>query len=195
MLLVLAQHRDFQRRHHLESARMSGSRSRFAKREISFSASTWRNRYRHRLLSALCSTFFMPRCNRVGPSWNAFYSKASVFSAHRKEWMLQDANIRLHPWMLVTFHGNQYFGTIERLFYRRCANPLALIPLRIVGRLRVNIVLGRIAICNIQLLSSHNSQDVRPIVASVLIKRDRCCRRCPAVVANLGSVRERSVFD
>ena len=86
--------------------------------------------------------------------------------------------------MLIAFHRNQNFRTRKRLFDRWCAVWLRLVPLWIALRRRVNVVLCSITVSNAQLLVNLNTQHVRTIVTTVLIKLNRSGRRIPFEVSH-----------
>ncbi len=112
----------------------------------------------------------MPRDNCVSTSRHTLNGEGAVIAAHREERVLQDTDVSLHPWVLVAFHRNQDLRTRKGLFDWRCTVRLSLIPLRIVFWLRVNIVLGWVAVSDTQLLISLNTQNMWPVVAAVLIE-------------------------
>src|ERR1051326_4401228 len=77
--------------------------------------------------------------------------------------------------MLVALDGHQNFSAIEALLDWRRAVRLRLVPLGIVLRRPVNIVLRVIAIGDVDLLIRLHTQDVRSVMATILIELDRGC--------------------
>src|ERR1051326_6069012 len=87
--------------------------------------------------------------------------------------------------MLVALDGHQNFSAIEALLDWRRAVRLRLVPLGIVLRRPVNIVLRVIAIGDVDLLIRLHTQDVRSVMATILIELDRGGRRGPGVIGQL----------
>src|SRR2546425_974722 len=77
---------------------------------------------------------------------NSLDCEGSIFPTNREEWMFQNANIRLHPRMLITLDRDQNLGTCKRLLDWRRAIWLRLIPFLIDLRGWVYVVLSGIAV-------------------------------------------------
>src|ERR1700730_14712838 len=98
--LMPARHWKFDRRQHLQRARLSTQRSSAAKKEVGGRSALCRNGNFHHFLRPVGSAF-MPRDYGVLPWWHALDRKAAISCAHREERMLQDTDISFHPRMLV----------------------------------------------------------------------------------------------
>src|SRR5688572_27380755 len=107
MSLVSANHRHIKRGHHLQTGPVRRRRS-FTKCKVSFATTAGGNCDLHRLLSAVWSTLFMPSGYRISPWRHTLDSERSIFCCYGEEWMLQYADIRLHPGMLIAFYWNQH---------------------------------------------------------------------------------------
>src|SRR5688572_22634520 len=131
-LVLSAQHRKFDRRHHLQRwfGRRSGRACAFTESEVSLGASVCGHRYLHRLLSSLCAAF-SPGNDCVSSSRNILDFKCPGVTADCEERVLRHADVSLHPWMLVAFDWNQLFRTRKLLLDRSGAHSLSLVPLLI----------------------------------------------------------------
>ncbi len=87
--------------------------------------------------------------------------------------------------MLVALNWNQHFRPRKVFSIGACAVGLRLVPFLIELRSRVNVVLGRVAVGDADLLIDLNAHHVRCVVATILIELDSSCRRWPGVVADL----------
>ena len=112
-----------------------------------------------------------------------------------KKWVLEHADVGLHPRMLIALYRNENLRASESLLNRRRSVWLRLVPLRIVFRGRMDVVLSRIAVSNLQLLVCLDAQHVWPVMTSVLIKRYRVGRGGKGIFANLGAVCQGSLLD
>ena len=137
----------------------------------------------------------MPCRNCVRTWRHSFDREATVVPANGKERMIRNADVGLHPGVLITLHGNENLSASESLFNGRCSVWLGLVPLRIVFRSRVDVVLRRIAVSNLQLLVCLDAQHVWPVMAAVLIKRYSVGRSGKRIFANLCAICERAVLD
>ena len=112
----------------------------------------------------------MPGDHGIVTGRHALDFKGAVRLAHRKERVLHDADVRLHPRVLIALYRHQNFSARKSLFDGRRANALRLVPVRIVLWRKVDVVLRRIAVGDLQLLIRLDTHNVRHIVATVLIQ-------------------------
>src|SRR4051794_13176675 len=99
----------------------------------------------------------MPCNHRVASRRNTSNLECSVWLADGEERVFEDADISLHPWVLVALHRNQSFSSLEFMRHRSGAIRLRLVPVVIVPWREVNVVLRRIAIRNVQFLIDHRA--------------------------------------
>jgi hypothetical protein len=97
--------------------------------------------------------------------------------------------------MLVALHGHHRFCDVEFVRQRPCAVRLRLVPVGIILRREVNVVCRRVTVLDRDRLLCYYTENVRLVVATVLIEHRRRRWRCPGKVANLLAVSERSVLD
>src|SRR6266403_3078896 len=185
---------NLQRRHDFQRAWTSCSRSSLAERKVSLGAAGGRHCHLHGFFCT-CSSALAPGNDGVGSSRYALNRIGSVLTTHAEERVFQNANVSLHPGVLITFDRNQYLGLLEGLFNWRGAIRLCLVPLRIVFWSRVNVVLCRIAVGDFERLIGLNPQDMRPVMTAVLVQRHCLRRRVKTIVPYLGAVREGTVLD
>lgn len=130
----------------------------------------------------------MPRCNCVRSGRHTLDRKSSILTTYRKEWVPENADVRFHPGVLVTFDRNQDFRAREGLLDRGGTVCLSLIPFRVNPGRWVNVVLSRIAVSNSDLLIRLDAENMGHVVASFLIKEYGVCRRGESIIANLRAV-------
>src|SRR5688572_24930273 len=107
-----------------------------AKAEVSCSLTARGNRDLHRLFRAHARTF-MPGYDGICSRRHALDRKAAVFRTHRKEWVLQNADVGLHPRVLVALHRNHGFSRVQFMSERSRAIGLRLVPVRVQLRSEV----------------------------------------------------------
>src|ERR1039457_3155000 len=93
---------------------------------------------------------------RVVARRHALDFKLAVGSGDRIERALHHVDIHLHPRMLVALHRQHNFLAGEVLLESSGLRRLRLIPLAIVGRSRMDIVRGRIAVDDLERLPCHH---------------------------------------
>src|SRR6185295_19852598 len=108
-------------------------------REVSLGAAVRRYRHLHRLLFASC-TAFSPRHNCVRAWRNTRDLIRTGIVTHFEERGLHDADVSLHPRMLIALNRNQHFCPRERLLDWRRTVGLRLVPLLIQLRCGMDVV-------------------------------------------------------
>jgi len=137
----------------------------------------------------------MPGRNSVRACGNALNGEAAIISTDRKERRLHHSYIRLHPGMLIALHRHENLVSGKRFLNWRSAVWLRLIPLWILFRCWMDIVCCGVTIGDAYLLIRLNTQDVRPIVATILIQLNCGCWGIPFKVAHFLAISCRSIFD
>src|SRR5712671_3904021 len=123
MFSVIMQRRKFDRFDNRPRTWLAhGSR---AECKVRFACAAGRNGHFHLLFGAVGSAF-MPRYHGVLAWRHAADRVAAVRSTDRKERVLRYGDVRLHPWMLVALHRNEYFRAGQFMGQRRSAVRLRL---------------------------------------------------------------------
>src|SRR6266403_179462 len=89
--------------------------------------------------------------------------------------VFQDGKCAVHPWMHIAFHRNE-FGLVVFVEDRRGARGLGLVPLAVNFGQGMNVVRGLVVINDFQGLVNLKSEDVRNILATLLVKGCRLAR-------------------
>ena len=84
--------------------------------------------------------------------------------------MLHHSDVRLHPRVLIALDWHHHFGRAQDMRQRRCSVWLRLVPIRIFALREVDVVSRRIAVGDAYRLLYDHTQNVRLIVASVLVQ-------------------------
>ena len=98
--------------------------------------------------------------------------------------MADYANVGAHPGMHVALHGYQDFLPREALLLGIALGRLRLVPLLVHFRQRMDIVIGRIVIDDLDLLSGHHAQYVRLVHTTFLLQLNRAGGDRPLLVRN-----------
>src|ERR1022692_359209 len=118
------------------------------------------------------SVLFVYGFNYVGPRRKPLYCKRSVVARHGEEGVSDYSNVRAHPGMHVALHRDHYFLAGESLGQGRLPRRLRLVPVGVDLRLRVDVVVGGVAGCDLEILARHQPDDARLIHAAVLVQAD-----------------------
>src|SRR5579884_2809422 len=101
-----------------------------------------------------------PGLNGVFTRRNALDRKGPISTGDGIKRVGYDADVCLHPRMLVASHRYHDLGMRKLLIERGPAGRLRLVPLRVVLRHHMHIVGGEITIENLQGLADHNAEHV-----------------------------------
>src|SRR5579859_144591 len=115
----------------------------------------------------------MPSRNGVSPRRHVLESKAAVLASDLIIGVIEYGDIRLHPWVDVALHGNGNLGTREALHDRLSSRRLGFIPFAIVLGDGVDVVGGHVRIDDGQRLACLQGQNVRMILAALLVDHHR----------------------
>ena len=116
-------------------------------------------------------------------------------SANREERVSHHADVRFHPGVLVALNWNEHFRARKALLDWRRTVGLRLVPFLIELWCRVNVVLCRVAVGDLELLIDHNAEYVRRIVTTVLIELNLACWCGPGVLGNLFAAVDGAFLD
>ncbi len=124
-----------------------------------------------------CSKDCRPGGKRILPRWKSFDCKFAVTSGNSVERVRHDANIRVHPRMIVAGDRNHDFGLGESDAQRRGSRRHRLIPDAVYSRYKMDVVHSGIFGSNFNGLPSHDAKHVRPEHAAHLEEIDWLFRR------------------
>src|SRR5579875_1235464 len=113
-----------------------------------------------------------PGLNGVLARRNALDGKGPVGSRDIIERVGNDADVCLHPGMLIASNRDHDLRMRELLIEGSGTRRLRFVPLRIVLRHHVHIMSGEITIENLQSLADHNAEHVRHEDASLLVQNN-----------------------
>src|SRR5947208_2783542 len=97
---MFSKHRKLDRRQHRKRTWLPTQRCAGAEREVSSRRTAGGHGHFHRFLGAGRAPF-MPGHDSVLAGRHALDSEAAILATDREERMLEHANVRFHPWMLV----------------------------------------------------------------------------------------------
>ena len=99
--------------------------------------------------------------------------EGALVVGHREEGVVEDAAVGAHPLVHVALEADRHLGLVELLQRLHLLEGLADVELGVVLRQRVDVVERPVAVEDLQRLAGLDPEDVRAVLAAVLVERDR----------------------
>src|ERR1039457_1389504 len=115
--------------------------------------------HRDRLLHR--SVLLVPALNHVGPRRKSLYCKRSVVARHCKEGVTDHADIRADTGMHIALDRDHDFLAGERFVQGRLPRRLRLVPVGVHLGLWMDVVVGGVAVLDLEALPRHQPDHVR----------------------------------
>src|SRR5271170_7031742 len=130
----------------------------------------------------LRAILFVPCRQRVLPRRKSLEAERTILASYRIMRRAQYNEIAVHPRMNVALHRNEFRFVILRVDGRR-SGRLRLVPFRIYFREWMDVMRCLIVVEDLQNLARLHRQDVRKILAALLVVSDNFGGRCARRVA------------